>query len=125
MGGREGQLSIRFSQRNSTRRCTSELITLANAHLMALGYLKNGGDSVTLNCGYGHGYSVREVLDTVCRLNGKPIQISETDRRPGDPPSLVADARRICQVLNWQPSHDNLDAIVASSLNWERNARYG
>lgn len=98
---------------------------LANAHLMALEYLQNGGNSVTLNCGYGHGYSVREVLDTVCRLNGKPIQISETDRRPGDPPSLVADARRICQVLNWQPSHDNLDAIVASSLNWERNARYG
>lgn len=98
---------------------------LANAHLMALEYLQNGGDSVTLNCGYGHGYSVREVLNTVCRLNGKPIEISETERRPGDPPSLVADARRIREVLNWQPSHDDLDAIVSSSLNWERNARYG
>ena len=98
---------------------------LANAHLMALRYLADCGESVTLNCGYGHGYSVREVLDTVCRLNGKPIAISEADRRPGDPPSLIADANRIRQVLNWQPAYDDLEAIVASSLNWERNAHYG
>ena len=98
---------------------------LASAHLMALAYLENGGGSVTLNCGYGHGYSVREVLDAVSRLNEKPINILESDRRPGDPPSLVADARRIRKILGWQPAYDDLDSIVSSALNWERNPRYG
>lgn len=97
---------------------------LARAHLDALDYLRNGGQSTTLNCGYGHGYSVREVLDMVQKVNGAPLNIKEEPRRPGDPPTLVAQADRIRQVLGWQPQYDDLEAIVSSSLNWERNRRY-
>ena len=93
---------------------------LAHAHLKALDYLQQGGESATLNCGYGHGYSVREVLATVERLNGRPLPTIEGPRRAGDPPSLVARADRIRQVLGWSPRHDNLDAIVRSQLEWER-----
>jgi UDP-glucose 4-epimerase len=93
---------------------------LADAHLKALDYLQQGGASATLNCGYGHGYSVREVLATVERLNGRPLPTIEEPRRAGDPPSLVARAERIRQVLSWSPRHDNLDAIVRSQLEWER-----
>jgi UDP-glucose 4-epimerase len=93
---------------------------LADAHLKALDYLRQGGESATLNCGYGHGYSVREVLATVERLNGSPLATIEGPRRAGDPPSLVARAERIRQVLSWSPRHDNLDAIVRSQLEWER-----
>jgi UDP-glucose 4-epimerase len=93
---------------------------LADAHLKALDYLRQGSESATLNCGYGHGYSVREVLATVERLNGRPLPTIESPRRAGDPPSLVAQADRIRQVLSWVPRHDNLDAIVRSQLEWER-----
>jgi UDP-glucose 4-epimerase len=93
---------------------------LADAHLKALDYLRQGGESATLNCGYGHGYSVREVLATVERLNGSPLATIAAPRRAGDPPSLVARADRIRQVLSWSPRHDNLDAIVRSQLEWER-----
>ncbi len=93
---------------------------LAEAHVKALEYLGGGGDSVTLNCGYGHGYSVREVLDTVARLNGAPLEIREAPRRPGDPPELVARAERIGQVLGWSPLYDDLEVIVRTSLEWER-----
>lgn len=93
---------------------------LASAHLNALDYLKQGGDSTTLNCGYGHGYSVREVLDMVNRVNGQPIDIREEPRRPGDPPQLIADAARIRSVLGWEPKYDNLETIVANSLAWEK-----
>lgn len=92
---------------------------LAAAHLGALDYLRAGGASTTLNCGYGHGYSVREVLDAVARAHGAPLQVREEPRRPGDPPSLIANARRIRETLGWQPRHDNLDLIVRSSLRWE------
>jgi len=91
---------------------------LAQAHLDALRYLNDGGATVTLNCGYGHGYSVREVLDTVRRLGG-PFTIIETERRAGDPPLLIAAAERIKQVLAWRPRHDSLDEIVQTSLDWE------
>ncbi|MCB1749242.1 MAG: UDP-glucose 4-epimerase GalE, partial [Gammaproteobacteria bacterium] len=93
---------------------------LAAAHLDALRYLENGGDSVTLNCGYGHGYSVREVIDTVERLAGKPLPVSEDARRPGDPPLLIAEAERIKSTLGWAPRYDSLDTIVQTSLDWER-----
>jgi UDP-glucose 4-epimerase len=92
---------------------------LANAHLLAVDYLAGGGSSQTLNCGYGHGYSVREVLQSVERVSGSPLKIIEMPRRPGDPPNLVAKSDRIRQVLGWQPRLDDLDAIVASSLQWE------
>ncbi|HHH48882.1 MAG TPA: UDP-glucose 4-epimerase GalE [Gammaproteobacteria bacterium] len=93
---------------------------LASAHLQALDYLRRGGESTTLNCGYGHGYSVREVLDAVQRVNGKPLNIVEEPRRAGDPPSLVAGVERIHQTLDWTPRYDDLDVIVKTSLDWER-----
>jgi UDP-glucose 4-epimerase len=93
---------------------------LADAHLRALDHLRQGGGSATLNCGYGHGYSVREVIAMVDRLNGRPLKTIEGPRRAGDPPSLVAQADRIRQLLAWTPRHDNLEAIVRSQLEWER-----
>ncbi len=92
---------------------------LARAHLSAVDYLDAGGSSQTLNCGYGHGYSVREVLRSVERISGRSLRVQEMARRAGDPPTLVAKADRIRTVLGWQPQLDNLDGIVASSLRWE------
>jgi UDP-glucose 4-epimerase len=93
---------------------------LASAHLKALEYLRGGGTSQTLNCGYGHGYSVREVISTVNQLNGAAIKTIEGPRRAGDPPSLVAKADRVRQVLGWQPRFDDLETIVKSQLAWEK-----
>lgn len=93
---------------------------LATAHLDALTYLRGDGDSVTLNCGYGHGYSVRDVLSAVEKAAGEPLNISEEPRRAGDPPELVAVADRIRKVLGWEPKLDDLDRIVETSLAWER-----
>jgi UDP-glucose 4-epimerase len=93
---------------------------LATAHLDALEYLRGGGESRVLNCGYGHGYSVREVLAAVEKACGTPVRIEESPRREGDPPVLVARADKVRSVLGWRPRLDDLDAIVASSLAWER-----
>ncbi len=93
---------------------------LADAHIKALDYLRRGGKSETLNCGYGHGYSVREVLDAVQRVNGKGPNVREEARRAGDPPSLIAQADRIKGLLGWTPRYDDLDVIVKTSLDWER-----
>ena len=93
---------------------------LARAHLLAVDYLGNGGSSQILNCGYGHGFSVREVLRSVERVSGKALQVTELPRRAGDPPSLVAQSDRIRKVLGWKPELDDLDGIVKSSLNWEQ-----
>ena len=93
---------------------------LAAAHLNALDYLRNDGKSVTLNVGYGHGYSVREVLRMVETVGGKPLVIREEPRRAGDPAYLVARADRIRAELGWQPRYDDLNAIVSHSLAWER-----
>ena len=93
---------------------------LATAHVDALNYLRDGGASVTLNCGYGHGYSVREVLQAVERIAGRALVVHEQPRREGDPPSLVARADRIKSVLGWTPRLDDLDTIVSTSLAWER-----
>ena len=96
---------------------------LADAHLRALDHLVAGGESAILNCGYGHGYSVREVLAAVERVSGGPLAIVEAPRRPGDPPALVADSRRLRERLAWTPRYDDLDAIVESALRWERRLR--
>lgn len=93
---------------------------LADAHIKALDYLRRDGASVTLNCGYGHGYSVREVVDAVNRVNGKPIPVKEEQRRAGDPPTLIARADRIRDTLGWTPKYDDLDFIVKTALDWER-----
>ncbi len=93
---------------------------LAAAHLNALDYLRSDGKSVTLNVGYGHGYSVREVLAMVETVAGKPLVIREEPRRAGDPAYLVARADRIRAELGWRPRYDDLKAIVSHSLAWER-----
>jgi len=98
---------------------------LATAHIDALTYLRNGGESTTLNAGYGHGYSVREVLEAVEAANGAPLNIVEEARRAGDPPELVAAVERIHEVLGWQPKFDDLDTIVRTALAWERKIAAG
>ncbi|MEJ2452271.1 MAG: UDP-glucose 4-epimerase GalE [Gammaproteobacteria bacterium] len=92
---------------------------LADAHLKALDYLRDGGKSTILNVGYGHGYSVREVIDAVNRVNGKPISVEEQPRRAGDPPVLISIADAIRQKLDWTPRYDDLDVIVKTALDWE------
>lgn len=96
---------------------------LADAHIQALDYLRKGGQSTLLNCGYGHGFSVKEVIDAVNRVNGTPIKVEEQPRRAGDPPSLVAAVDKIHQTLNWEPRFDNLEFIVKTSLDWERKLK--
>jgi UDP-glucose 4-epimerase len=93
---------------------------LAEAHVLALDHLAAHGRSGALNVGYGHGFSVREVLDTVRRVSGVAFPIVEGPRRPGDPPVLVADARRIVAELGWGPRHDDLEHIVATAWRWEQ-----
>ena len=92
---------------------------LARSHLDALDYLRGGGASTICNCGYGHGYSVRQVLESVQRVAGRRLEIREEPRRAGDPPTLVAVTGRVHTQLGWQARLDDLDAIVASSLAWE------
>ena len=93
---------------------------LATAHLDALRYLRTGGISTTLNVGYGHGYSVREVLAMVQRVGGKSLKVKEEPRRAGDPSILISRAERIRRTLGWTPRFDDLEAIVTSALAWER-----
>ncbi len=96
---------------------------LADAHLKAIDYLRAGGESQVLNCGYGHGYSVREVIDTVQRVHGTPLNVIEQGRRAGDPPALIAGARKVREVLGWTPRFDDLEEIARSSLAWERKLK--
>ncbi len=93
---------------------------LVRAHLDALGYLRGGGHPVTLNCGYGHGFSVLEVIDTVKRTSGVDFRVDYAGRRPGDPAQIVAKSDRIRAMLGWQPQFDDLATIVAHALAWER-----
>ena len=93
---------------------------LAAAHLLALDYLRDGGKSTTLNCGYGQGASVREVCHAFERVLGRRLPVEECPRRPGDTPELVARADRIRQQLGWEPRYNDLDFIVRTALEWER-----
>ena len=93
---------------------------LARAHLDALDYLQHGGSSTIVNVGYGHGYSVREVLASVERVTGRRISVREEPRRLGDPPALVARADRIRAELGWKPRLDDLDTIVRTAFQWEQ-----
>ncbi|WP_448101639.1 UDP-glucose 4-epimerase GalE [Luteibacter jiangsuensis] len=92
---------------------------LAAAHLRALDHLREGGDSLTLNCGYGHGYSVREVVEAVAKAAGHRLNVVELPRRPGDIPKLIARSDRLRDVLGWRPAYDDLDVIVRTALSWE------
>jgi UDP-glucose 4-epimerase len=93
---------------------------IAAAHLDALAWLRRGGASTTLNVGYGHGYSVRQVLESVERVTGRRLRVQEAARRDGDPPTLIARADRIRSQLGWQPRLDDLDTIVRSAWHWEQ-----
>jgi UDP-glucose 4-epimerase len=93
---------------------------LIAAHVDALNHLRKGGESGIFNCGYGKGYSVLDVIRAVERVNGAKLPVRYGPRRAGDPAAIVAGARRVREVLGWQPRHDNLDFIVETALNWER-----
>ena len=93
---------------------------LVAAHALALDYLRDGGAPVVMNCGYGHGSSVREVIQAIERAAGHALPVRLSPRRPGDPPSLVADASLIRATLGWKPAHDDLDAIVRDAYGWEQ-----
>jgi len=97
---------------------------LAQAHLDALDYLFSGGKSDVFNCGYGHGYSVRDVIDTVKKVTEVDFPVIETSRRPGDPPVLVADNKKIKKVLGWRPVYDDLEFIIKTAWNWELNKKF-
>ncbi len=98
---------------------------LAAAHLDALDHLAAGGESLVLNCGYGHGASVREVLDCVKRVSGVDFPVVEGPRRAGDPARLIARSARIREALGWRPRHDDLETIVRTALAWERKLAGG
>jgi UDP-glucose 4-epimerase len=93
---------------------------LVGAHCHALTHLRDGGSSLTLNCGYGHGFSVREVIAAVKRVSGVAFKVENAPRRPGDPAQLVADTAKLRKTLHWQPRYDDLPTIVAHALAWER-----
>jgi UDP-glucose 4-epimerase len=93
---------------------------LVRAHLDAFFYLRGGGASVTLNCGYGHGFSVLEVIETVKRVSGLNFKVELAGRRPGDPAKIISACDRIRSTFNWQPRFDELPTIVGHVLSWER-----
>lgn len=93
---------------------------LVAAHLLGLEYLEKGGSILALNCGYSHGFSVRQVISTVERVTGRKVPTRESARRPGDPAELVADSGKLKSLLSWQPKYDNLEAIIDTAYQWER-----
>jgi len=93
---------------------------LVDAHLLALEYLSAGNKSRVFNCGYGHGYSVREVVEKVKQVTGIDFGVNETARRAGDPPSLIADSSRIRNELGWKPAYDDLEYIIRTAWEWEK-----
>ncbi|MEH2502799.1 UDP-glucose 4-epimerase [Bradyrhizobium sp. AZCC 1578] len=93
---------------------------LVSAHIKALDYLRGGGESMTINCGYGHGYSVREIIEAVKRVSGSDFAAIPRPRRGGDPAAIVADSALIRRALSWVPAYDDLDTIVRHALAWER-----
>lgn len=93
---------------------------LAEAHILALEYLLTGGRSKTYNCGYGHGYSVKEVVDKVKEKTKIDFPVRYADRRPGDPPSLIADSTKLKKELGWAPQYDDLGYIIKTAWEWEK-----
>jgi UDP-glucose 4-epimerase len=96
---------------------------LARAHVLALDHLERGGESLTMNCGYGRGFSVLEVIEAVKRVSGVDFDVRLAPRRAGDPPSLVAATELIRERLGFAPQRDDLDLIVADALAWEKALR--
>ncbi|MEW6334362.1 MAG: UDP-glucose 4-epimerase GalE [Thermodesulfobacteriota bacterium] len=96
---------------------------LAAAHLRALDRLTETGTTEIMNCGYGHGYSVREVVDMARKVTGIAFPVEEVGRRAGDPPALVADSGLLRRLTGWQPLHDDLEFIIRTAWSWERNQK--
>lgn len=96
------------------------VMDLADAHLQALNYLMDGGTSEVFNCGYGHGYSVREVIEAAKSATGKDFTVIESGRREGDPAHLVAESSKIKKVLHWKPGYDDLSFIIKTAWEWEK-----
>jgi UDP-glucose 4-epimerase len=94
---------------------------LAAAHVSALKYLQSGGKSDVFNCGYGQGFSVKQVLDCVAKVSGQALNIIETGRRAGDPGELTANNAKILKTLDWQPKHNDIDLICQTALDWEKH----
>jgi UDP-glucose 4-epimerase len=94
---------------------------LAEAHVLALDYLTKGGSSDVFNCGYGRGFSVREVIEMVKKVSGVKFPVEEGPRRPGDGASVVADSSKIKRALGWKPSGEDLELICKTALEWEKN----
>jgi len=92
---------------------------LAEAHLLSFLYLMDDGNSCVFNCGYGHGYSVKEVIEVAKKVTGIDFKVEETERRPGDPAVLVADSAKLKKNLGWKPRFDDLEYIIQTAWNWE------
>ncbi|MGB9813738.1 MAG: UDP-glucose 4-epimerase GalE [Thermovenabulum sp.] len=97
------------------------VMDLAEAHILALNYLLEGGKSQVFNCGYGRGFSVLEVVNEAKRVTGVDFPVEFKERRPGDPAELVADSEKIRRVLNWKPKYDDLSFIIKTAFEWEKN----
>jgi UDP-glucose 4-epimerase len=122
--GRHASLDV-FGEDYPTRDGTCirdyiQVTDLIDAHLAALAYLRAGGASLICNCGYGRGYSVKEVVDVVKRVSGVDFKVNVAGRRAGDPAAIIAQADLIRRELGWRPRRDDLDAIVKQALDWER-----
>src|SRR3954467_1204969 len=98
-----------------------QVTDLARAHMTALAHLRRGGESLTLNCGYGRGFSVLEDIEVVKRVSGVDFEVRQVPRRPGAPAALVAKVDRIRETLGWTAKYDDLEAIVEQALRWERS----
>jgi UDP-glucose 4-epimerase len=125
-GGRESINIFGTDYDTADRTCVRDYIhvmDLVDAHNLGLKYLMDGGSSDVFNCGYGHGYSVREVINVSRTITGKDIRVVESPRRAGDPPSLVAECSKIKKRLNWKPRYDDLNAIVKSAWEWEKKKK--
>jgi UDP-glucose 4-epimerase len=96
------------------------VVDLADVHVLALRFLEQGNSSGIYNCGYGHGYSVREIIDAVKKVSGVDFRVIETDRRPGDPAQLVADPGKLLKEMKWKPKYDDIEEIVRTAYEWER-----
>ena len=96
---------------------------LVDIHQSVLNHLRKGGESLLINCGYGRGFSVRQVAATVERIAGQKIKIQEAPRRPGDMASVVAQTTKLSGLLNWKPKYGDLDVIVSTALNWEKQLK--
>ena len=122
--GRRPTLEI-YGQDYPTRDGTCErdyvhVTDLAAAHVAALAYLEAGGAPEAMNCGYGRGLTVREVIACLERVVGRPVDKRTAPRRPGDPPVLVADPSKLMRLLDWTPAHADIDEILQTALDWQR-----